>query len=63
MPTFTLQPTSARRQQQDVERYDIMEQSFHASDSALTVTELTDKLRTDSTVPDGFTIIINTLPC
>jgi len=37
-----------------------MEQSFRASDdiSALTVTEFTGKLRTESTVPDGFTLII-----
>jgi len=50
----TVIATSARRQQQDAERYDIMEQSFRASDdiSALTVTELTDKLRTESTLPD-----------
>jgi len=33
-----------------------MEQSFRASDDilAMTVTELIDKLRTESTVPDGF---------
>jgi len=51
---FTFNATSARRQQQDAERYDIMEQLFRASDdiSALTVTELTDKLRTESTLPD-----------
>ena len=37
-----------------------MEQSFHASDdiSALTVTELAEKLKTESTVPDGYTILI-----
>lgn len=56
----TVNATSARRQQQDAERYDMMEQSFHASDdiSALTVTELAEKLKSESTVPDGYTIII-----
>ena len=59
-PRSTVNATSTSRNQQDAERYDILVQSFHASDdiSALNLIELSDKLRTESTAPDGFTIIV-----
>jgi hypothetical protein len=59
-PRETVSATASSRQEQDVRRMDILEQSFHAADdiSSLSIAEILERLKTETALPDGFNFTI-----